>query len=88
LPTAPWTCGVLAAGDAPVRVDPTHAEVAEAALWPMRLLDRPAPVPVLHQVVLRLDDRLLASPDGMATRAPDCLKAMSGGGARGRDASR
>jgi len=36
------------AESAPVRVEPTDAEVADAALRLMRLVDRPSAVPVLH----------------------------------------
>ncbi len=53
--------------DAPVRVEPTDAEVADAALRLMRLLDRPASVPVLHaQLVRELHDWLLAGRHGAA----------------------
>lgn len=37
----------------PVRVDATDAEVADAALRLMRLLDRPASIPVLHRQLVR-----------------------------------
>lgn len=39
--------------DAPVRVEPTDSEVAEAALRLMRLLDRPASLPVLQAPLVR-----------------------------------
>ncbi|MBL8644084.1 MAG: AraC family transcriptional regulator [Rhodospirillaceae bacterium] len=39
--------------DAPVRVEPTDADVADAALRLMRLLDRPAALPVLRDQLLR-----------------------------------
>ncbi|MGQ9365562.1 AraC family transcriptional regulator N-terminal domain-containing protein [Azospirillum sp. ST 5-10] len=59
----------LAADDAPVRVDPTDAEVADAALRLMRLLDRPASVPVLHaQLVRELHYWLLIGRHGSAIR--------------------
>ncbi|ESZ26550.1 MULTISPECIES: AraC family transcriptional regulator [unclassified Mesorhizobium] len=38
---------------ASIRVDPTEAEVAEAALRLMKLLDRPASIPVLQNQLLR-----------------------------------
>lgn len=54
---------------APVRVDPTDAEVADAALRLMRLLDRPAAVPVLHgQLVRELHYWLLCSRHGADIR--------------------
>ena len=60
---------------APVRVDPTDAEVADAALRLMRLLDRPASLPVLQaQLVRELHYWLLAGRLGPAMRrlaAPD-----------------
>jgi len=37
----------------PVRVDPTEAEVADAALRLLRLLDRPASVPILRKQLIR-----------------------------------
>jgi AraC-like DNA-binding protein len=53
----------------PVRVDPTDAEVADAALRLMRLLDRPASVPVLQAQMLReLHYWLLAGRHGAAIR--------------------
>lgn len=73
--------GPAATGEAmPVRVDPTDAEVADAALRLMRLLDRPAAVPVLHGQLLReihywllcgrhgADIRRLGWPDSHASR--------------------
>lgn len=54
---------------APVRVEPTDAEVANAALRLMRLLDRPASVPVLHaQLVREMHYWLLAGRHGAAIR--------------------
>lgn len=41
------------ADSAPVRVEPTDAEVADAALRLMRLLDRPVADPVLHSLRVR-----------------------------------
>ncbi|WP_312793989.1 AraC family transcriptional regulator [Tianweitania sp.] len=41
------------AAGAPVRVDPTEREVADAALRLLRLLDRPATIPVLQVQLLR-----------------------------------
>ncbi len=59
----------LAAGGAPVRVDPTDAEVADAALRLVRLLDRPATEPVLHAILVReLHYWLLAGRHGAAIR--------------------
>lgn len=73
--------GPASTGDSlPVRVDPTDAEVADAALRLMRLLDRPAAVPVLHGQLLRelhywllcsrhgADIRRLGGPDSHASR--------------------
>lgn len=55
---------------APVRVEPTDAEVAEAALRLMRLLDRPASVPVLQEQLMReMHYWLLAGRHGPAIRA-------------------
>ncbi|PKR88368.1 AraC family transcriptional regulator [Pleomorphomonas diazotrophica] len=52
-----------------VRVEPTDAEVAEAALRLMRLLDRPAALPVLGNQLLReLHYWLLAGRHGSAMR--------------------
>jgi AraC-like DNA-binding protein len=60
---------VLVADGAPVRVEPTDAEVADAALRLMRLLERPASVPVLHaQLVCELHYWLLAGRHGAAIR--------------------
>jgi AraC-like DNA-binding protein len=54
---------------APVRVQTTDAEVADAALRLLRLLDRPAAVPVLHaQLVRELHYWLLAGRHGPALR--------------------
>jgi len=60
---------VLVADHSPVRVEPTDAEVADAALRLMRLLDRPASVPVLHaQLVREMHYWLLAGRLGPAIR--------------------
>lgn len=57
------------ADHAPVRVEPTDAEVADAALRLMRLLDRPASIPVLHTQLLReMHYWLLAGRHGAAIR--------------------
>lgn len=57
------------AADAPVTVDPTDAEVADAALRLFRLLDRPASLPVLQDQVKReLHYWLLAGRHGAAIR--------------------
>lgn len=68
-----------AAGDAdhaPVRVEPTDTEVADAALRLMKLLERPASVPVLQtQLVREMHYWLLAGWHGTAIRHlgwPDC----------------
>ncbi|MFS8037537.1 AraC family transcriptional regulator [Xanthobacter sp. AM11] len=54
---------------APVRVDPTDAEVADAALRLLRLLDRPAAVPVLSaQLIREMHYWLLAGGHGAAIR--------------------
>ena len=54
---------------ASVRTEPTEAQVAEAALRLMRLLDHPASVPVLHaQSVRELHYWLLAGRHGAAIR--------------------
>jgi AraC-like DNA-binding protein len=54
---------------APVRVDPTDSEVADAALRLVRLLDRPASVPVLQaQFVREMHYWLLAGKHGSAIR--------------------
>lgn len=60
---------VLVADDAPVRVEPTDAEVADAALRLMRLLERPASVPVLQaQLVREMHYWLLTGRHGSAIR--------------------
>ena len=60
---------VLVSDHAPVRVEPTDAEVAEAGLRLMQLLDRPASVPVLHaQRVRELHYWLLSGRHGEAIR--------------------
>jgi len=57
------------ADHAPVRVDPTEAETADAALRLVRLLDRPASLPVLHaQLVREMHYWLLAGRHGDAIR--------------------
>ena len=63
--------GAPAAADhIPVRVDPTEAEVADAALRLMKLLDRPESLPVLHaQLVRELHYWLLAGRHGDAIRS-------------------
>lgn len=54
---------------APVQVEPTDAEAADAALRIMRLLDRPTAVPVLHpQLVREFHYWLLCGRHGAATR--------------------
>jgi AraC-like DNA-binding protein len=54
----------------PIQVDPTDAEVADAALRLMRVLDRPAALPVLKdQLVRELHYWLLAGSHGAAIRA-------------------
>jgi AraC-like DNA-binding protein len=54
----------------PVRVDPTEAEVSDAALRLLRLLDRPASVPILrHQLLRELHYWLLCGRHGGAIRA-------------------
>ena len=59
----------LAAEGAPVCVEPTDAEVADAALRLMRLLDRPAAEPVLRALLVReLHYWLLAGRHGVAIR--------------------
>ncbi len=61
----------LGAGDRgiPVRVDRTEAEVADAALRLMRLLDRPAAVPILEaQLTREMHYWLLAGRHGPAIR--------------------
>jgi AraC-like DNA-binding protein len=57
------------ADGAPVRVEPTDAEVADAALRLMRLLERPESVPVLRaQLVREMHYWLLAGRHGAAIR--------------------
>ncbi|HYE49607.1 MAG TPA: AraC family transcriptional regulator [Azospirillaceae bacterium] len=61
---------VPAAADTQVRVDPTEAEVADAALRLMRLLDRPASLPILQaQLIRELHYWLLAGRHGAAIRS-------------------
>ncbi|RTE91337.1 AraC family transcriptional regulator [Bradyrhizobium sp. LVM 105] len=56
-------------GNGPVRIDPTEAEVADAALRLMRLLDRPASIPLLQSHLLReLHYWLLVGRHGAAIR--------------------
>jgi AraC-like DNA-binding protein len=58
-----------AASGAPVRVDLTESEVAESALRLMRLLDRPAAVPILQRALVReMHYWLLAGRHGPAIR--------------------
>jgi AraC-like DNA-binding protein len=58
---------ILVADRAPVRVEPTDAEVADAALRLVRLLDRRASVPVLQaQLVREMHYWLLAGKHGPA----------------------
>ncbi|WP_260580300.1 AraC family transcriptional regulator [Sphingopyxis sp. PET50] len=60
---------VQAADDAPVRTDTTDAEVADAAARLIRLLDRPASLPLLKdQLVRELHYWLLAGRHGTAIR--------------------
>ncbi|MCX5493955.1 AraC family transcriptional regulator [Kaistia dalseonensis] len=55
---------------APVRVDPTETEVTDSALRLMRLLDRPASVPILQTALTReLHFWLLSGRHGGAIRA-------------------
>jgi AraC-like DNA-binding protein len=62
--SAPFAAGV------PVRVDPTETEVADAAFRLLRLLDRPAALPVLREQLLReLHFWLLSGRHGGAIRA-------------------
>jgi len=57
------------ADSAPVRVDPTDAEVADVALRLMRLLDRPSAVPVLKaQLIWEMHYWLLVGRHGSAIR--------------------
>jgi AraC-like DNA-binding protein len=61
---------VQASVGGPVRVDPTEAEVAEAALRLLRVLDRPAALPVLQeQLVRELHFWLLAGRHGSTIRS-------------------
>lgn len=61
--------GVPGADDAPVRVEPTDAEVAAAALRLLRLLERPEAVPVLRTSLVReLHYWLLVGRHGPAVR--------------------
>jgi AraC-like DNA-binding protein len=56
--------------DTPIRVDPTESEVADAALRLLRLLDRPATIPILQAQLLReLHFWLLSGRHGGAIRA-------------------
>jgi AraC-like DNA-binding protein len=60
---------VLAAADAPIRVDATERETADAALRLMQLLDRPAALRVLQaQLVREMHYWLLAGRHGYAIR--------------------
>lgn len=60
---------IEAGDDAPVRIDTTDAEVADAAARLIRLLDRPASVPLLQaQFVRELHYWLLAGRHGAAIR--------------------
>ena len=60
---------VLVSDTGPVRVEPTDVEVADAALRLMRLLERPASLPVLRAQLLReLHYWLLAGRHGAAIR--------------------
>jgi AraC-like DNA-binding protein len=60
---------VLVGDDAPVRVDSTDADVADAALRLIRLLDRPAAAPVLRaQLVREAHYWLLTGRHGAAIR--------------------
>ncbi|MCV3768936.1 AraC family transcriptional regulator [Rhizobium sp. TRM95796] len=54
----------------PIRVDPTEAEVADTALRLMRLVDRPASIPVLQRQLIReLHYWLLTGRHGAGIRA-------------------
>ncbi len=58
------------AADTPIRVDPTENEVTDAALRLMRLLDRPASVPILQsQLTRELHYWLLSGRHGGVIRA-------------------
>lgn len=62
--------GLPFAAGSPVRVDPTEDEIADAALRLLRLLDRPASVPILRDSLLReLHYWLLSGRHGGAIRA-------------------
>ncbi|MDE1992311.1 MAG: AraC family transcriptional regulator [Rhizobiaceae bacterium] len=55
---------------APIRVDPTESEVADAALRLMRLMDRPSSIPVLRsQLIREMHHWLLAGRHGAGIRA-------------------
>ncbi|MGJ5178248.1 AraC family transcriptional regulator [Bradyrhizobium oligotrophicum] len=85
-----------AGGDdhAPVRVDPTDREVADAALRLMRMLDRPESIPVLQRQLLRemhywlltgrhgTAIRRLGWPDGHAQRIARAVAVLRTGFAR------
>lgn len=76
------------ADEAPIKIEPTDSEVAEAALRLMRLLDRPASAAVLHASLVReLHYWLLAGhhgsaigrlgwPDGHAQRIARAVKVL------------
>jgi AraC-like DNA-binding protein len=56
--------------DAPIRADPTESDVADAALRLLRLVDRPATIPILQAQLLReLHFWLLSGRHGGAIRA-------------------
>lgn len=60
---------VVAGNDAPMRVEPTDAETAEATLRLLRLLERPPALPILHASLLReLHYWLLVGRHGAAVR--------------------
>jgi hypothetical protein len=75
---------VLVGSRAPVRADPTDTEAADAALRLMRLLDRPAAVPLLGaQLVRELHYWLLAGRHGNpASRLAGQPGAWAGAGGR------
>ena len=76
---------VPTADHAPVRIEPTDAEVADAALRLMRLLDRPESVPVLStQLVRELHYWLLAGRHGAAIRRLGWPGSCAACGPRGR----
>jgi AraC-like DNA-binding protein len=61
--------GMPVADGAPVRIEPTEAEVADVALRLMRLIERPASVPVLRaQLVREMHYWLLVGRHGAAIR--------------------